>query len=190
MTLLVAGNETTRNLISGGALALADHPDQRAWLADDHERIPNAVDEMLRWVSPTRSFVRYAVTDSTLGGTAIEAGQHVVMFYGSANRDEQVFGETADRFDVAREDAHRHLAFGFGEHLCLGAHLARLEAAADWVRRSRKHLPSSKAASSSPRATRLNSRRQPTRWRTKTRRFLRCRQISHAEIMCEAWEKR
>jgi cytochrome P450 len=128
MTLLVAGNETTRNLISGGALALAEHPDQRAWLAADHERIPNAVEEMLRWVSPTRSFVRYAVTDTTVGEWPIAAGQHVVMFYGSGNRDAEVFGQTADRFDVARADANRHLAFGFGEHLCLGAHLARLEA--------------------------------------------------------------
>jgi cytochrome P450 len=128
MTLLVAGNETTRNLISGGARALADHPDQRAWLAADPERIPNAVEEMLRWVSPTRSFVRYAQSDTTVGETPVSAGQHLVMFYGSGNRDPDVFGPTADRFDASRADANRHVAFGFGEHLCLGAALARLEA--------------------------------------------------------------
>jgi cytochrome P450 len=128
MTLLVAGNETTRNLISGGLLALAEHPEQRAWLAADPERIPNAVEELLRWVTPTRSFVRYVGEDARVGDTAVAEGDFVVMFYGSGNRDEEVFGDTADCFDVAREDAHRHLAFGFGEHLCLGAHLARLEA--------------------------------------------------------------
>jgi cytochrome P450 len=127
MTLLVAGNETTRNLISGGALALAEHPEQRAWLAEDPSRIPNAVEEMLRWVSPVRSFIRCATEDTTVGEVAIAEGQHVVMFYGSANRDEDVFGPTAGSFDVTRVDAKSHLAFGFGEHLCLGTALSRLE---------------------------------------------------------------
>ena len=128
MTLLVAGNETTRNLIAGAGLALAEHPDQRAWLAADLERLPNAVEEMLRWVTPTRSFIRRAVADTSLAGHPIAAGEYVVLFYGSGNRDEEVFGTTSGHFDVARPDANRHLAFGFAEHLCIGAALARLEA--------------------------------------------------------------
>lgn len=128
MTLLVAGNETTRNLISGGALALMEHPDQREWLAADPARIPLAVEEMLRWVSPVRSFVRFVTTDTTIGATPVAAGDHVVMFYGSGNRDRAVFGSTADEFDVSRENAGDHISFGFGEHLCLGAALSRVEA--------------------------------------------------------------
>jgi len=128
MTLLVAGNETTRNLIAGGARVLADHPGQRAALAADPSLIPNAVEEMLRWVTPVRSFIRRAVVDTTLAGTKIAAGDYVVMFYGSGNRDEAVFGESADAFDITRAEANRHISFGFGEHLCLGAALARIEA--------------------------------------------------------------
>ena len=128
MTLLVAGNETTRNLIAGGARALAEHPDQQARLASDPSLVPGAVDEMLRWVSPVRSFVRRAQIDTTIGDTAVRAGDYVTLFYGSGNRDEAVFGPTADRFDVTRADAYRHIAFGFGEHLCMGAALAKVEA--------------------------------------------------------------
>lgn len=128
MTLLVAGNETTRNLIAGGALALAEHPEQRALLAAEPERIPNAVEELLRWVSPVRSFIRRAEDDTELAGTRISAGEYVVLFYGSGNRDEAVFGPSADQLDVDREDANRQISFGFGEHLCLGASLARIEA--------------------------------------------------------------
>lgn len=128
MTLLVAGNETTRNLIAGGGQVLAEHPDQRALLAADASLIPGAVEELLRWLSPVRSFIRRTVTDTALAGTPIRAGDYVVMFYGSANRDEAVFGNTADRFDVTRPDANKHLAFGIGEHVCLGASLARIEA--------------------------------------------------------------
>ncbi len=128
LTLLVAGNETTRNLIAGGGRALAEHPDQRALLAADPARIPTAVDEMLRWVTPVRSFVRRAEVDATIDGTTIRADDYVVLFYGSGNRDEEVFGPTADRFDVTRANADRHISFGFGEHLCLGAALAKVEA--------------------------------------------------------------
>lgn len=128
MTLLVAGNETTRNLIAGGGLALARHPSQLAWLAADPARLPGAVEEMLRFVSPVRSFIRCALADATVGGTTVRAGDYVVMFYGSGNRDETVFGPNVDEFDVSRPDANRHLAFGFAEHLCIGAALARLEA--------------------------------------------------------------
>ncbi len=128
LTLLVAGNETTRNLIAGGGRALADHPDQRTLLAADPSLIPGAVDEMLRWVTPVRSFVRRAQVDTTIGDTPIKAEEYVVMFYGSGNRDEAVFGPTASQFDVTRADAYHHISFGFGEHLCLGAALAKVEA--------------------------------------------------------------
>ncbi len=127
LTLLVAGNETTRNLIAGGGRALAEHPDQQLRLAADPSLIPGAVDEMLRWVTPVRSFVRRAQVDTAIGGTPIKAEDYVVMFYGSGNRDEAVFGPTAHEFDVTRADAYHHISFGFGEHLCLGAALAKVE---------------------------------------------------------------
>lgn len=128
VSLLVAGNETTRNLIAGGALALAQHPKQREALVADPSLIPNAVEEMLRWVSPVRSFVRNANEDTELGGRTIRKGDYVALFYASANRDEAIFGDDAELFDIRRANARRHIAFGFGEHLCLGAPLARLEA--------------------------------------------------------------
>lgn len=128
MTLLVAGNETTRNLIAGGGKALAEHPDQRAKLVADPSLIPGAVDEMLRWVSPVHSFIRYALEDTTLGDKQIRKGDFVVMLYGAANRDQEMFGPTANEFDVTRPDANRHISFGFGEHVCIGAALARMEA--------------------------------------------------------------
>ena len=127
LTLLVAGNETTRNLVSGGALAPARHAAQRERLLADPGLLPNAVEEMLRFVSPVRNFARHATEDCELRGKTIREGDALVLFYGSANRDEDVFGDDAECFDVARESARRHLAFGFGEHLCLGASLARLE---------------------------------------------------------------
>jgi cytochrome P450 len=128
LTLLVAGNETTRNLISGGAHALMRHPEQRAKVLADPGLLPNAIEEMLRFVSPVRSFVRIATADTELRGKQIRAGDGLAMFYGSANRDEEVFGADSDAFDVTRPTARRQIAFGFGEHLCLGASLARLEA--------------------------------------------------------------
>ncbi len=128
LTLLVAGNETTRHLVSGSALALFEHPEQRAALVADPSRIPNAVEECLRWETPIQAFGRTATRDTELGGVAIPAGDFVVMLYASANRDEQAFGPTARRFDVNRALDTPQLAFGFGEHACLGATLARLEA--------------------------------------------------------------
>ncbi len=128
LTLLVAGNETTRTLLSGGAEALARHPDQRRVLASDPGAIPGAVEEILRWVTPIQAFGRTAVVDTEITGRAVEAGEFLVMLYASANRDETVFGASADGFDCARPTIPTHLAFGFGEHLCLGASLARLEA--------------------------------------------------------------
>lgn len=128
MTLLVAGNETTRNLISGGMRALLEDRSQWEKLCADPSLVPNAVEEMLRFVSPIQNFARRVQHDAEIGGQKLRAGEYLVLFYGSANRDEAVFGAGADRFDVSRPDADRHLAFGFGEHFCLGASLARLEA--------------------------------------------------------------
>ena len=127
LALLVAGNETTRHLVSGAALALAEHPDQRRWLAADRSRIPAAVEEALRWVTPIQTFGRTATRPVGLSGTEIDAGDVVVLLYASANRDDAAFGSSADRFDVTRPVDPSHLAFGFGEHRCLGAALARLE---------------------------------------------------------------
>lgn len=128
MTLLVAGNETTRTLISGGMEALHHRPDQRADLADDLSLLPVAVEELLRWVTPIQAFGRTAVVDVNLGGQKVPAGDFLVMLYASGNRDELAFGPTASQLDVRRPVTPTHLAFGFGEHLCLGAALARLEA--------------------------------------------------------------
>jgi len=128
MTLLVAGNETTRTLITGGVEALARHPEQRSLVVDDASLVPGAVEEMLRWVTPIQAFGRTAVVDVEISGVTIDAGEFVVLLYASANRDEEIFGPTADRFEVTRPTLPTHLAFGFGEHVCIGASLARLEA--------------------------------------------------------------
>ncbi|WP_165691586.1 cytochrome P450 [Mycobacterium numidiamassiliense] len=127
MTLLVAGNETTRTLISGGLAALADHPEQRAKLAADESLIPAAVEEMLRWVTPIVAMSRTTTSPVEIGGQHVDAGSYLVMLYAAANRDETVFGADAHEFDVARSP-NPHLSFGIGEHFCLGAQLARLEA--------------------------------------------------------------
>ena len=126
LLLAVAGNETTRNLISGGMLALMENPDQRDVLLDDPSRIPTAVEEMLRWVTPVMYFRRTAMQDTELRGQTIRAGEKVAMYYISGNRDEDVFPD-AERFNATR-DPNPHLAFGGGgPHFCLGASLARLE---------------------------------------------------------------
>lgn len=125
--LLVAGNETTRNLIALGTLALIAHPDQHAKLVDDPALIPSAVEEMLRFTSPVTHMARTATADIEIRGKHIHAGDTLVMLYGSANRDEDIFGDDAEEFDVTRSP-NPHIAFGCGEHSCLGAQLARLEA--------------------------------------------------------------
>jgi cytochrome P450 len=128
MSLLVAGNETTRHLISGGAVALHDHPEQRAALVADPALVPTAVEELLRWVTPIQQFARTATGPCTLSDRPVDPGDYLVMLYASGNRDERAFGPTADRFDALRPVTVPNLAFGFGAHLCLGAALARLEA--------------------------------------------------------------
>jgi len=122
--LLVAGNETTRNALSGGIRILIENPEIRHRLVEDPTLIPAAVEEMLRLVSPVLSFVRTATQNTEVGGVPIEKGQKVLMIYGSANRDEEQF-ENPDIFDLHRKP--QHLAFGIGNHFCLGANLARME---------------------------------------------------------------
>jgi cytochrome P450 len=124
--IAVAANETTRTLLSGALLALLEHPGAWRALAADPSLLPTAVEEMLRWVTPVHYFRRTATRDVVLRGRRIRAGDRVVLHYTSANFDEEVFAEP-HRFDV-RRDPNPHLAFGFGEHFCLGARLARLEA--------------------------------------------------------------
>jgi cytochrome P450 len=128
MTLLVAGNETTRNLIAGGMRALIEHPEEKRKLDADPSLLPAAIEEMLRWVSPIRCFARTPTRDVEIRGRRIPAGDYVVLLYAAGNRDEEVFGPTAGAFRVDRPTEPMHLAFGYGEHLCLGASLARLEA--------------------------------------------------------------
>ena len=124
--LLVAGNETTRNSISGALVALAEHPEQLDRLASDPALLPSAVEEVLRWTTPVTSFLRTAVADTTLGGVEIAAGDPLLLLYAAANRDEAEFGPSAGTFDVGRSPNH-HVALGHGPHFCLGAALARLE---------------------------------------------------------------
>jgi cytochrome P450 len=124
--LLVAGNETTTNLIGNAVLELLAHPDALARVRDEPALLPSAIDEVLRYASPVQMDPRRATRDVDLHGQRVAAGELVVGWIGSANRDEDVFAE-ADRFDVTRAD-NRHLGFGFGPHYCLGANLARLEA--------------------------------------------------------------
>jgi cytochrome P450 len=124
--LVVAGNDTTTNLIANGAVLLAEHPDQRRALAKDAARLPDAMEEMLRFESPAQALPRRLTRDVELHGQRLAQGEQLFLLWGSANRDEREF-VNADRFDVSRK-IRRHLAFGQGIHFCLGKSLARLEA--------------------------------------------------------------
>jgi cytochrome P450 len=126
--LLVAGNETTAATIAEGLLLLIEHPDQLAIVREDPGVLPNLVEEVLRLTSPTANMWRKARTTSVLGGVEIPEGSMLLLRYASANRDESVFPDP-DRFDVRRENAGEHLAFGHGIHFCIGAMLARKELA-------------------------------------------------------------
>jgi cytochrome P450 len=123
--LILAGNETTRNAISGGLLALFEHRDQFQKLKEDPALLPTAVEEILRWISPVTHMTRAATRDVELRGRQIKAGDKLAMWYPAANRDEDAFAN-AGVFDVARTP-NDHIAFGIGEHFCLGAGFARLE---------------------------------------------------------------
>jgi cholest-4-en-3-one 26-monooxygenase len=126
LLLTVAGNETTRNLVSGAMHAFFENPDQWQRLLDDRSLVPSAVEEMLRYVTPVMNFRRQTTTDVEVGGQHFEADQKVVFFHASANRDEDVF-EDSQRFDVGRSP-NPHMSFGAGgPHFCLGANLARME---------------------------------------------------------------
>jgi methyl-branched lipid omega-hydroxylase len=127
LLLVAAGNETTRNAISHGMLALTEHPDQRKIWMDDVDGVSNtAIDEIVRWATPVINFRRTATRDVVVGGQGVKAGQKVVMFYNSANRDEDAFSDPY-QFDVTRTP-NEHFGFGAGgPHFCLGANLARRE---------------------------------------------------------------
>jgi cytochrome P450 family 142 subfamily A polypeptide 1 len=126
LLILVGGDETTRHVITGGMRALIEHPEQRQILLDDPSKIPTAVEEMLRWVSPIKNMNRTATRDVELRGQQIRKGDKLLLLYHSANRDERVFDEPG-HFDVERTP-NEHVAFGgYGRHFCLGSSLAKLE---------------------------------------------------------------
>jgi cytochrome P450 family 142 subfamily A polypeptide 1 len=125
LLILIGGDETTRHVVSGGVYELLRHPDQLHMLRDDPARIPIAVEEMLRWVSPIKNMCRTIVSDIAWRGAELPAGDKVMLLYESANFDETHFDDP-ERFDVTRTP-NDHLAFGTGTHFCLGASLARLE---------------------------------------------------------------
>ena len=125
--MLLAGNETTRNAISRGMLALIEHPEEREKLRSNPELWPRAVEEILRWSTPVRVLRRTLLKDAELAGQRMREGDSVLLLYCSANRDEAVFDEPyAFRVDRTPND---HLTFGLGPHFCLGASLARMEIA-------------------------------------------------------------
>lgn len=123
--LIIAGNETTRSAMSGGVRALCEHPDQLDRLLRNPGLLPQAIEEMLRWVTPVMQFRRTAMANLELGGQAIRKGDKLVMYYGAANRDPAVF-DNPEVFDIGRRP-NPHLAFGTGTHFCVGSHMARLE---------------------------------------------------------------
>jgi cytochrome P450 len=126
LLIATAGHDTTSNAIAGGFDALLDRPDQLDRLRREPELLGTAVDEIIRWTTPVKGFLRTAQQDADVNGHHFRAGDRLLMSYASANRDEDVFHDPFV-FDVGRSNAGEHLAFGFGAHFCLGAHLARLE---------------------------------------------------------------
>lgn len=125
LIIATAGHDTTSAVISGGLHALIEHPDQREKLSGDLGLMPLATEEMIRWVTPVKAFMRTATEDTTVRGVPIAAGESVLLSYVSGNRDEDVFDDPF-RFDIGR-DPNKHVAFGYGVHFCLGAALARME---------------------------------------------------------------
>jgi cytochrome P450 family 142 subfamily A polypeptide 1 len=125
LLILNGGSDTTRHVIAGGTLALMDNPEQYALLRSDPERLPAAIEEMVRWVSPLLNMTRTATEDVEMHGQTIRKGQEVLLMYASANRDEAVFKDP-QRFDITRHP-NPHVAFGIGAHFCMGANIARME---------------------------------------------------------------
>lgn len=128
LIVATAGHDTTSATISGGLQALIENPDQLQRLRDNLDLMPLATDEMIRWVTPVKEFMRTASSDTVVRGVPIAAGESVLLSYVSANRDEEVFDDPF-RFDVGR-DPNKHLAFGYGVHFCMGAALAAWRSAA------------------------------------------------------------
>ena len=126
-TFLAAGSDTTRSLLAGMALALAEHPDQLKKLKANPDLLEGAIEESLRWVTPARGFLRTATRDTRVSGVDIKEGQRVYLLYDAGNRDAEVFADPWT-YDIERPNASAHLGFGYGPHLCIAAHLARLEA--------------------------------------------------------------
>jgi cytochrome P450 len=173
LLLLVAGNETTRNALSGGLLALMEHREQWRALQGDPSLVGRACEEILRWTTPVVHNARTAVVDTEVAGRRVRAGETLALFWPSANRDETVFDDP-DRFRIDRYP-NPHLAFGIGEHVCMGAHLARMELRAV-LRELVSRLDSIEQTG---RATRLHSssvggiKTLPIRYRFAARRALR-----------------
>jgi cytochrome P450 len=129
--LIVGGNDTTRNSISGGVVALNENPAEYQKLRDDPSLIPNMVSEMIRWQTPLAHMRRTATRDTELAGKQIKKGEKVVMWYVSGNRDETVI-ERANEFLIDRKDARQHLSFGWGVHFCMGSRLAEMQLRVLW----------------------------------------------------------
>jgi cytochrome P450 len=125
-TVLAAGSDTTRALLTGTMLAFADFPDQMTRLKADRSLMNTGIEEALRWVTPARSFVRTALQDTEIGGTPIKAGQRIFLLYAAGNFDAEAFTDPHS-FDVGRANVGQHVAFGFGPHMCIGAQLVRTE---------------------------------------------------------------
>jgi len=131
LLIVFAGNDTTRNTLSGSVRLITEHPSERARLLADEALMPNAVNEFIRMVSPVIYMRRTATRDTEVAGQTILEGQKVIMYYGAANRDEAVF-ENPDVLDVGRANADKHIAFGYGPHVCIGKRVAQLQLEETW----------------------------------------------------------